>query len=84
MEFQKEVLFLGLTANTLRDGGVYYTVQFYVPGGDPVSVNVMGNAQNEEILSLLRAMQFGDNAVVTFVLRPVDKKTYKLGLSHVS
>lgn len=83
MKFEKEVLFLGITANELRDGGVYYTVQFYEQGGDPVSVNVMSNDRNAEMLKILLALEFGDKVMATFALRPADK-LYKLGLSHVS
>lgn len=83
MKFEKEVLFLGISANALREGkGVFYTVQLFEQGGEPVSVNVMDNDRNADMLKALLAMQFGDKFTVTFVLRSADKG-YKLGLFNV-
>ena len=83
MKFDKQVLFLGISANELKDGGVYYTVQFFEMGGEPVAVNVMSNDRNADMLKVLLALEFGDKVSVTFALRPADK-LYKLGLAHVS
>ena len=80
MRFEKNVLFLGMTANMLRDGGVYYTVQFFEPDGSPVSVNVMDNDGHAEVLSVLRTLSFGDRVSATFFLRQQDR-LYKLLLA---
>lgn len=83
MTFDKQVLFLGLVSNQLRDGGVYYTIQLFDQASGPVSVNVMDNQDNAELLDALQKSQFGTPLTVTFILRPKDK-LYKLGISHVS
>lgn len=80
MKFEKEVLFLGMTANTLRDGGIYYTVQFFERDGVPCSVNVMDNDNHLELVRLLKTLCFGDKVLATFFLRQQDK-LYKLALA---
>lgn len=83
MRFEKIVLFLGMTANALRDGGVYYTVQFFEQDNVPCSVNVMDNANNAEIVQFLQTLTFGDKVRATFFLRQQDK-LYKLGLADAA
>lgn len=83
MKFEKEVLFLGISANELRDGGVYYTVQLFEAGGEPVTVNVGNGDRSAEMVQVLLSLEFGDRLRATFFLRPADK-LYKLGLSAVS
>lgn len=78
MKFTAEVKFLSIIANELRDGGTYYTVQFFADGA-PISVNVMGNDHNADMLDALTALEFGDKLTVCFELRPQDK-LYKLRL----
>lgn len=70
MKFEKEVLFLGISANDLKDGGVYYTVQFFdADGGEPVSVNVGNGERTAGLVSALHALTFGDRVRAVFVLR---------------
>lgn len=82
MKFEKEVLFLGISANELKDGGVYYTVQFFEQGADPVTVNVGNGERSAEMVQVLLSLEFGDKLRATFFLRPADK-LYKLALSNV-
>lgn len=82
MKFEKEVLFLGISANELKDGGVYYTVQLF-EGADPVTVNVGNGERSAEMVQTLLSLEFGDKLRATFVLRPADK-LFKLGLSRVA
>lgn len=83
MEFEKNVLFLGIMSNKLSDGGIYHTVQMFDQSFGPVTVNVMGNAVNADLIGVLNSLKFGDTIAATFVLRPKDK-LFKLGLSRVS
>ena len=53
MKFDKEVLFLGISANELKDGGVYYTVQLFEAGGEPVTVNVGNGERSAEMVQVL-------------------------------
>ena len=71
MKFDKEVLFLGISANELKDGG------------EPVTVNVGNGDRSAEMVQVLLSLEFGDRLRATFFLRPADK-LYKLGLSAVS
>lgn len=81
MEFQKNVLFLGMQPNTLSDGKTYYTVSLFVPDiQQTVQVNVMETAKS--LLDTLMACQFGDPLNATFALRPKDK-LYRLALIGV-
>lgn len=82
MKFEKEVLFLGISANELKDGGVYYTVQLFEQGAEPVTVNVGNGERSAEMVQVLLSLEFGDKLLATFVLRQADK-LYKLGLSRV-
>lgn len=81
MQFEKEVVYLGMTANKLSDGTPYYSVNFYsVKDNLPVTVNIMGSAR--DILDHLASAKFGTAMVATFALRPREK-LYKLALVHV-
>lgn len=93
MKFEKEVLFLGISANELSDGGVYYTVQFFdADGGEPVSVNVGNGERTAGLVSELRMLTFGDRLRAVFVLRTQGakldngsvKQYLKLSLSDVT
>lgn len=81
MTFEKNVLFLGMQDMNLKDGSVYYEVQFYDKDSGPVNVNVGGN--NKDLIDKLVALSFGDSVVVTFALRPKDR-AYRLVINHVS
>lgn len=84
MKFDKQVLFLGATANSFSDGGAFYTVQMFDQSANgPVSVNIMQSSANQEMLDAILALKFGDPLIVTFILRPKDR-LYKLGIDHVS
>ena len=81
MEFQKDVLFLGMQANSLSDGKTYYTVSFFVQDiQSTVQVNVMESSK--ALIDNLLSCQFGDPLTATFVLRPKDK-LYRLALLSV-
>lgn len=82
MKFSKEVLFLGISANDLKDGGVYYTVQLFEQGGEPVSVNVGNGDRSAEMVRVLLSLEFGDKIRATFYLQPEDKR-FKLKLADV-
>ena len=77
MKFKKKVLFLGIVQNVLKDGTVYYTLQFFDQDSGPVSVNVMSN---HPCVPAMEQAKFGDQMDITFVLRPKDK-LYKLGIA---
>lgn len=81
MRFQKDVLFLGMQENTLKDGSKFYKVSFFLAEEQvTVDVNVMGSSA--DLVALLRNLKFGTPRKATFVLRPFDK-VYKLGLVSV-
>lgn len=81
MEFQKNVLFLGMQPNSLSDGKTYYTVSLFVPDIQAtVQVNVMETAR--VLVESLSLCQFGDSLNATFALRPKDK-LYRLALVSV-
>lgn len=81
MEFKKDVLFLGMQANSLKDGAVYYTISLFVPDiQQTVQVNVMESSK--ALIEALLACQFGDPLHATFALRPKDK-LYRLALVSV-
>lgn len=77
MKFEKNVLFLGMTENRLRDGTKYFSISLYEPDSGPVTVNVM---QGHNMLSRLAGCQFGERLDVVFVLRPKDR-LYRLTLA---
>lgn len=80
MEFEKKVVFLGFKDMKLRDGTVLYSISLFVDG-ESVTVNVL--ASNEPVVSAVKALAFGDNAVATFILRKSDK-LYRLSLSGIA
>lgn len=82
MKFEKEVLFLGISANDLKDGGVYYTVQLFEMGGEPVTVNVGNGDRTKDMVQLLLSLAFGDKIRAVFYLQPEDKR-FKLKLVDV-
>lgn len=81
MRFTAEVKFLSIVPQKLRDGGIYYTVQFFADGA-PVSVNVMANEVNAGVIEVLSELEFGDKVTVLFWLKP-EGKFYKLKLDHL-
>lgn len=80
MKFEKQVVFLGMVPNSLRDGGTYYTISLFDQQAGPVQVNVMES--NHEVIFPLFDCKFGQELDVVFVLRPKDK-LYRLTLAAV-
>lgn len=80
MQFEKQVIFLGMVSNTLRDGGTYFTISLFDQQAGPVQVNVMES--NREVILPLLDCKFGSALDVVFVLRPKDK-LYRLTLAAV-
>lgn len=83
MKFDKDVLFLGKTLNTLSDGGQYFTVDLYDRETGTVKVNVMDNSTNRDTIKALDAADFGTPMTVTFALKPKDK-LWRITIDHVS
>lgn len=83
MRFQTTLTFLGMQDNELRDGGRYYTINFFdVVGNKPVAVNVMENTGNAAMIDALFDLAFGDKVECTFQLVEKDK-LYRLALRGV-
>lgn len=80
MEFEREVRFLGMEENQMKDGGVYYAVSLFDADSGPVTVNVTDRC---DALPALQGAKFGDAFYATFRLVPRDK-LYKLGLRSVT
>lgn len=80
MQFEKQVIFLGMVPNSLRDGGTYYTITLFDQKAGPVQVNV--KESNHEVVLPLLDCSFGVPLDVVFVLRPKDK-LYRLTLVSV-
>lgn len=81
MRFTVEVKFLSIIPQKLRDGNIYYTVQFFMDGA-PVSVNIMANEANAGVIEVLSELEFGDKVTAVFWLKP-EGKLYKLKLDHL-
>lgn len=80
MKFEKNVMYLGKQVNTISDGSIYYTFQFYEPDSGPVDVNV-GDAK-KDILAQLDGLKFGTSLVLCFALKPKDK-AWRITIDHV-
>ena len=79
MDFKKDVLFLGDSVMTFKDGKVMHQVEFFVPGSGSVKINLF---DDDKCMAIIKGLVFGDKLECTFVLRPYDK-AYKLGLVQV-
>lgn len=82
MKFDKQVIFLGMVAHSLNDGGTYYTVSLFDQEAGPIQVNVMDTESNRIMTSDLLSCTFGVPLDVTFVLRPKER-LYRLTLASV-
>lgn len=80
MNFEKKVVFLGMSEMSFRDGHKLYQVEMFSQGESSVKVNVMDDRL--ELLSVLNGLSFGDAIKVTFRLQAFEK-AYKLGMVSV-
>lgn len=73
MTFEKDMQFLGLVRNEMKDGAYYSITLFDSDCKSPVTVNMGENDSNESKLDFLAELKFGDPVSVSFRLQPKDK-----------
>lgn len=84
MKFEQSCVFLGMQENSLRDGGRYFSVNFFLPAENkPLAVNVMDNTDNARIIDFLCGCAFGDTVTCKFQLIEREK-LYRLALRAVA
>lgn len=87
LSFNKDIVFLGIAAETFTDEDkkqqTYYRVSFFDKQAvAPVQLNVMETEDTSPIIDKLVEHELGDSLSVTFTLRP-NGKLYQLKLSNV-
>lgn len=83
MKFEKDVIYLGRTPNTLSDGKTYWSVDLFDKETGTLKVNVMDDARNFDTLTALASLDFGAPLTVTFQLKPKDK-LWRITIDHVA
>lgn len=84
MKFEIKALFLGMKPNTLSDGSIYFTANFFnTDTTSPLSLNC---GEKSPVAVKLNDMDFGTPCIITIELIQSKEKAslYKLALRSVS
>lgn len=82
MIFDKVLMFLGMVAEKMKDGTIYYVVTLFdQASGETLKVNVLESRTDD--MKILAIAQFGQPLHVELKIREVDKNVYKFRLHHV-
>lgn len=84
MKFEVKSIFLGMKANTLRDGTIYFTCNFF--NAETQTSMSLNCGEKSSVAVKLNDMDFGTPCIVTIELIQSKEKAslYKLALRSVS
>lgn len=84
MKFEVKAMFLGMKSNTLKDGSVYFTCNFF--NTETKATMSLNCGEKSPVAVKLNDMDFGTPCIVTIELIQSKEKSnlYKLALRSVS